>query len=356
MPESNWCRRPLFITLLYVFSLLTLLSVLYLLHSGRSKLSNTIELSVEPQRFTGKVVLVTGGTSGIGLATAKMFADHGVSAVIVCGRTTQKWLQAQKHLTPSQKLKITFYTCDVRIEQQVSELIQHIFTQYGRLDIAHNNAGIVANSAPIQSQTLTNQTTPSSISYSINTTPHATCTPSEQSPISNTCENSLFTDALGVFNCMKWEIFYMRQYASRYHPKDPPCIVNTASVNALWGSPGGVLYGAAKGLCLLLTRGTAVEQASVMASQQAQKPQTTIRINCVAPGPVNTPLLDSQIGKHPSMKQINQAAGTGVPMGRVAEPEEIASTVLFLADNKQASYITGACLVVDGGLTAAPLL
>ena len=56
------------------------------------------------------------------------------------------------------------------------------------------------------------------------------------------------------------------------------------------------------------------------------------------------------------MKQINQAAGTGVPMGRVAEPEEIASTVLFLADNKQASYITGACLVVDGGLTAAPLL
>jgi len=259
------------------------------------------------KRFGGKTVLITGGTSGIGLATALLFAGNG-ARVIVCGRHPEKWEKAGV-----KNDMIEYYKCDVTKEEEVRAMIEYIFNTYKHLDIAFNNAGIVTAPETIDKQDLK-------------------------------LENPLTTDGIGVFYCLKWEIHYMRSVTYA----EPPCIVNTSSINAFWGTPGS-LYGAGKSMVLLLTRSVAGEQS------EAGGLSPSIRVNCIAPGAVNTPLLRNQIGNNPDEKEVNKIAGVGIPLKRVARPEEIGQAVMFLADNKTASYITGSCLVVDGGLTASPM-
>jgi len=306
-------------------------------------------------RFANQVVLVTGGTSGIGLATAKAFVQAGAARVIVCSRRPAVWQSLE--LTPREQHVMVYRQCDVRVEAQVSDLLEEVFKAYGRLDIAFNNAGVACKPAPVDEQVLTNQETTADIQVAIpapetSSTDSAACPVAEQTGTSPFCENSLFTDGMGVFYCLKHEVRLMRQHMHQYPLDNLPRIVNTASVNAFWGSPGSVLYGASKGMALLLTRGVAGEQAT----QKTQDGHSlAIRVNCIAPGPVDTALLRAQV-PNPTLARLNKLAGTGVPLGRVASPAEVAQSVLFLADNRQASYITGACLTVDGGLTAAPAL
>lgn len=279
--------------------------------------------------FSGKTVLVTGGTSGIGLATAKAFCEQGASRVFVCGRTQKRWNNAKKTFQGKYS-QIKYIPCDVRVEAQVKKMIESI----GELHIAFNNAG-VATGAPVEQQVINNQETKKDIQYSI---PFKNCPIGTTDPNTHYCENPIFTDGMGLMYCLKYELPAIRKSGGG-------SIVNTASVNSMWGSPGGAIYSVAKGMVQMITKSAGVYEVS-------RKDAMPVRINCVAPGPVDTPLLTSQLPKGISV----EVASKGVPMGRVAEPKEIASVVLFLADNEKASYITGSTVVVDGGLTAAPLI
>lgn len=339
-----------------------------------------------------RVVLVTGGTSGIGLAAAKLFANKGAHVVYVCGRSPARWEDVLKTLSDRERTVMQYVRADVRIESDVIALMQRIADECGRLDVAINNAGVAAG-APIVDQDMRSyaSTAPSpslkddcgegsspgdtSISWTLPPpqpcavpSPSASASPSPSpspsalaasvqrtgqaecqvagmtTPSSRYCENSLYTDALGTAICMKHELILMR---SRNDLSSPGTIVNVASVNSFWGAPGASMYAAGKAAVLLMTRSVAAEQAEV------QPPMRPIRINCVAPGPVDTPLLRNQFS---SVEAMNKMAPAGVPMGRIAAPEEIAHGIYFLSDDEAASYVTGACLTIDGGLTASPML
>jgi NAD(P)-dependent dehydrogenase (short-subunit alcohol dehydrogenase family) len=144
---------------------------------------------------------------------------------------------------------------------------------------------------------------------------------------------------------MKWEI----EYAFKHQPTDlPMSIISTVSRNGIIPDPNRPLYAASKGFIINLTKS--------LSNQVAQRciieNRSMIRINAIAPGPVDTPMERGAF----SGADFEKQAAKGVPMQRVAQPEEIAPAVLFLADPNQASYITGIVLPVDGGDTASPYI
>ena len=325
---------------------------------------NATEKMPTSDRFKNQVVFITGGTSGIGLATAIQFAKAGAAHIIVCGRTPAKWDQAQDtihaYLTKEQSQRLEYWPCDVRIESQVKETIEKIYKKYGRLDVAFNNAGVSPGIQPggtdfdnMDFNSFLGEN--GAITYSL-PAPQPTSKntqdknwqksdPTEAAPNSDFRENPIATSVFGVFYCLKWEI----HYAFAMQPKDlPVAIINTASRNGIIPDPSRPLYAASKAFIIALTKSLSNNVAQrVIKEQRAQ-----IRINAIAPGPVDTPLERGLF----TGGNFDALAGQGVPMQRVAQPEEIAPAVLFLADNNQSSYITGAILPVDGGDVASPYI
>lgn len=314
-------------------------------------------------RFKNQVVFITGGTSGIGLATAVQFAKQGAAHVIVCSRTTDEWKKAQpyinSHLSPLAAKRIAYWPCDVRVESTIKSIIQKIYRKYGRLDVAFNNAGVspgdVSTSGNIENYDFPSQIqADGSIAYVLHSPQ-----PGSKKPISSAWkannptqatktspyrENVLATNVLGTFYCLKWEL----GEAFAKQPKNIPLsIINNASRNGIIPSPNRPLYGAAKAFMISLTRSLSA-QAAIRSVKQGR---AMIRVNAIAPGPVDTPLERSAFPGKNFVKAM-----TGVPMQRIATPEEIAPAVLFLADPKQSSYITGAILPVDGGDVASPYM
>jgi len=250
------------------------------------------------KQFEGKVALVTGAASGIGRASALAFARAGAKTVVADvvvegGEETVRMIKAAGG-------DALFVRTDVSKAAEVETLIQQVVETYGRLDYAHNNAGIEGEGAPT-----------------------ADCTEENWDRIIN-------INLKGVWLCMKYAIPQMLKHGGG-------AIVNTASVAGLVGVPGGSAYSAAKGGVVQLTRTVALEYA-----------KAGIRVNAVCPGAIRTPMVERIVANRPEVEAVIIALE---PIGRLGKPEEIAEAVVWLCSDA-ASFVTGVPLPVDGGWVA----
>jgi NAD(P)-dependent dehydrogenase (short-subunit alcohol dehydrogenase family) len=253
--------------------------------------------------FQDKVVLITGGSSGIGRATAVAFAREGAKVVVTSRRENEG--KETVSLIKEAGCEGLFIRTDVSKEADVKAMVEEAVKAYGRLDYAFNNAGIEGNAAPLAEQTVDNY------------------------------EAILGINVRGVFLSMKYEIPEMLKNGGG-------AIVNMSSVGGLIGFPGVSLYIASKHAVLGLTKSAALEYA-----------KSGIRINAVAPAAIETDMVDRFVGKLGAGKEeeTRQQFTAMHPIGRMGKPEEIASAVLYLCSDG-ASFITGQTLALDGGFTA----
>jgi len=247
-------------------------------------------------RLEGRTAVITGGCSGIGLATARRFAAEGAHVVIAdLDELSGPRIAAQ--------LDGLFLACDVTDPDQVDELFTVTQKQYGSVDVAFNNAGI---SPPEDDSILTTDLAAWRRVQEVNLT--------------------------SVYLCCKAAIPYMVEQGKG-------SIVNTASFVAVMGAATSqISYTASKGGVLAMSRELGVQFA-----------RDGVRVNALCPGPVNTPLLRDLFAADPEAAARRLVH---VPMGRFAEPDEIASAALFLASD-DSSFMTAATFLVDGGISGA---
>ena len=248
--------------------------------------------------FTGQVALVTGASSGMGLATAQAFAEAG--AAVVLADINEGALRAATDDLTAAGHQALGVTSDVSSEHQVAAMVDSAVATFGRLDVAFNNAGI--------------QVPPSD----------AADEPAE------TFDRVNAINLRGVWACMKHELRQMRTQGSG-------AIVNCSSLGGLVGLPGRAAYHASKHGVLGLTRSAALEYAP-----------RGIRINAVCPGTIETPMVTDMIAK--GELSVPEAVANQ-PIGRLGRPDEIAAAVLWLC-GPGASLVLGVALPVDGGYTA----
>ena len=243
-----------------------------------------------------KVALVTGGTSGIGKATALAFGKAGAK-VVFSGRR-EKEGEDTANLIRLSGAECLFVRSDVSSEAEVKALIQKTVEYYGRLDCAFNNAGIDPPTKPLHEQSVAD------------------------------FDKLMAINVRGLFLCMKYEIQQMLT-------QGVGVIVNNSSMGGLIAFPGMSPYIASKHAVMGLTRSAALDYA-----------KQGIRINAVNPGLIATDMINRLADGNP------EQMASIVPMGRLGQAEEIAATVVFLCSDA-ASYITGQPIVIDGGYIAA---
>jgi NAD(P)-dependent dehydrogenase (short-subunit alcohol dehydrogenase family) len=253
-------------------------------------------MSSTPQVFP--VVLITGALAGIGRATAFAFAREG-ARLVVSGRREEEGRKLAAELREL-GTEVEFVRSDVRHEEEVRNLVDETVKRFGRLDVAVNNAGTEGHAAPI----------------------------TEQTP--ETYAAAFDTNVLGVLLSMKHELRIMSAQKSG-------SIINISSTFGRIGAPNASLYVASKHAVEGLTKSAALEAAAF-----------GVRVNIVAPGPVETELLNRFIGTD---EKKRSAVVAGVPFKRLGRPEEIADTIVFVASEK-ASFISGASIAVNGGKSA----
>jgi len=253
-----------------------------------------------PLDFSGKVALVTGASSGMGLAAAREFAEAGAAVVLADIREDLIRTEAQR-LTSAGHRAIAV-KCDVSDDAQVAAMVDRAVAEFGRLDAAFNNAGVMARIVPTAESTR------------------------------EEWDRVIGINLRGVWSCMKYELRQMQRQGSG-------AIVNNASVGALTGNPGIGSYIASKHGVIGLTRTAALEYI-----------KHGVRVNAVNPGLIDTQIArDVVSGDEKAYAEI----GKSVPIGRAGTPEEIASAVLWLC-SPGASYVVGEAITVDGGMTIAP--
>lgn len=245
-----------------------------------------------------QIVLITGALTGIGRAAALAFAREGAS-VVVSGRQDAEGKALEAELA-GLGAKAAFIRADVRHEDEVRNLIDKTVARFGRLDVAVNAAGTEGKPGPVTEQT------------------------------AETYAATFDTNVLGTLLSMKHELRIML-------PQGSGSIINLSSTYGHEGGKGASLYAASKHAVEGLTKSAALEAAP-----------SGVRVNAVAPGPTETAMLNRFTGT----AERKAALASSVPLGRVAEPEEIARVIVFVA-SKAASFLTGQIVTVDGGKTAS---
>lgn len=248
------------------------------------------------KEFMNKTVLVTGGSFGIGSATAIEFARLGANVVVT------DWIEDDETVKQIKALggKALFVKVDVSKEDDVKRMVDATIKEFKTLDVAFNNAGVEGLQATTQDCTMDNW------------------------------EKTIGVNLKGVWLCMKYEIPMMLKQGKG-------AIVNTASIAGLVGFPGLPAYVATKHGVVGLTRTAALENA-----------KNGIRVNAVCPGVIKTAMIDRITGKE---KAVEKQYEDMEPVGRMGDPKEVAEAVVWLASDR-ASFVTGHAMAVDGGWIA----
>lgn len=245
-----------------------------------------------------KVVVITGGASGIGAATAMAFA-HEKAIVVVADTNIERGEELVSQLVTHSN-KSVYVHCDVTLEGDIKNLVNNTILKFGRIDCAFNNAGI---------EGITNET--------------IDCT-------NENWEKTLNTNLRSVWWCMKYQIPEMIKTGGG-------SIVNCSSIAGLVGFIGSPAYVASKHGVIGITQTAALEYA-----------KKNIRVNAVCPGVIHTSMIDRFVQDDANVMQV---LVDNSPLGRIGKPEEIANVVLWLCSNSS-SFVTGHSLVADGGWTA----
>lgn len=248
-------------------------------------------MKMDHRRFAGKTVIITGATSGIGAETAKEFAEEGAE-VLLLGRSRERGALVEEQIREKGG-KAVFLPCDVRSEESVVRIKQEIEKSYSGIDVLFNNAGVFMTSAL-------------------------------QDITSEDWKKSFETNVDGVL--------YMTKHFMEMLQKNRGTIINNASVSGLqtWNSgTKNYIYGASKAAVIKLSKLCALNYAE------------HVRVNCICPGIIDTEIFTN--------RDFSRFDGV-IPMGYIGKPEAVAGVVLFLA-SEEASYITGAVIPIDGGMS-----
>jgi NAD(P)-dependent dehydrogenase (short-subunit alcohol dehydrogenase family) len=247
-------------------------------------------------KMQGKVILITGGSSGIGRATAKAFAEEGAKVVIASrgGAKGEEVIQEIKGMGEEG----IFVKTDVSKEHQVKELVEQAVLKYGHLDFAFNNAGVEGKGARLAKETM------------------------------ETWDEIMSINLKGVWLCMKYEIMQMLKQGGG------GVIINNSSTSGLGGAPRLTIYSASKHGVIGLTKGAALEYIA-----------DNIRINAICPGIIKTPMHDERLQTTPGLEKIMMSM---IPMRRFGKPEEVASAVMWMCSD-EAAYMTGSTFLMGGG-------
>jgi NAD(P)-dependent dehydrogenase (short-subunit alcohol dehydrogenase family) len=256
----------------------------------------------------GKVVLITGGSAGIGRATATLFAEAG-ACVVIAARGAERGQHAEREIKSGGGTAL-FIQTDVSRAGEVQAMVQRIADTFGRLDCAVNNAAVLNKTIR------TGDFSESDFDTEVN------------------------ANLKSVWLCLKYELEQMQKQEPR-----GGAIVNTSSVNGLGGARFAALYSMSKSGILALTKSAAQEYAS-----------NGIRVNALVAGGFDTEMLQAAVsrmvgGDAAKIQEAFQGYKAQVPAGRIGRPEEAAQAALWLCSDA-ASYVTGHSMIVDGGLTA----
>jgi len=250
------------------------------------------------KRLSGKNIIVTGGTSGIGKISAIKLAENGAN-VIICGRNEKKGESVIKEIIDN-KGQCKFLKCDITKKTDIENVFELAIKHFGSIDCLFNNAGIEGKITPFADSTEENW------------------------------DHVINTNLKSIWYCMKNIIHHMLANGRGN-------ILNMASTSGLVGNGFGMsAYAASKFAVIGLTKSVALEYA-----------KHNIRINAICPAFVETPMIDSICQENPKLKRRFEACQ---PLGRMAKPDEIANAVIYLCSD-ESSFITGTSFIIDGGLT-----